>query len=109
MKPGLRIKLTEYLKEKCGRWIHGGDLERFAQSIGYEGETAKRRLREMTQCLHNSFDPNIQEKTEYGCILYRYGENQKFTSSPDCCDKYRLFKTHASNCINAKQLITVRV
>jgi hypothetical protein len=107
MKLPLRIKLSLHLKEKR-TWIHGGDLERFGQSEGYEGETVKRRLREMTERGHRAFDPNIEEMYKDGAILYRYNPatSEKTASTKvidyqvgkDCCYSFKAFGTHISEC-----------
>ncbi len=68
--------LTARLAESPGRWFHGAILEKIGQSYGYEGETAKRKLREMTQAGHPKYDPKIKETYEEGCILYQY-KNRK--------------------------------
>lgn len=64
--------LTLRLQEKAGHWVHGAVLEKIAQSYGYEGETAKRKLREMTQPGHSKFNPLIKEMYVDGCILYQF-------------------------------------
>lgn len=69
---GLRQILTDYLKSKSPQYVHGGDLESVAKNSGYEGETAKRRLREMTQLGHASYDPDIGQTLKEGCVMYRY-------------------------------------
>ncbi len=69
--------LTNHLKEKAGIWVHAGDLERVAQANGYEAETGKRRLREMTQFGHANYNHHIQkQKDEKGRVWYGYYDEQ---------------------------------
>lgn len=73
-KPSLPVLLLDRLKEKRGQFQHGGELEQFARMNGYEGETAKRRLREMTQPNHRNYCSSIEQRLEKGCVMYRYAE-----------------------------------
>lgn len=81
-KPSLVMVLTDYLKEKRGRLIHGGDLERVGQANFYEAETAKRRLREMTNAKHRNYNPMIEKQKPKGCVAYRYRIEDEQTYTP---------------------------
>lgn len=62
--------LTNYLEGRPNKWIHGGRLEKVSQSWGFEAETGKRRLREMTQKGHERYDRRIKESYVKGQVLY---------------------------------------
>lgn len=47
-KKPLKKELEIYLR-RAGRWMHGEYITKFSQSLGYEGETGRRRLRELVQ------------------------------------------------------------
>lgn len=74
MKQSLVALLLSHLMEQRGKYVHGGSLEQFARMNGYEGETAKRRLREMTQPNHRNYCSSVEQRLEKGCIMYRYAE-----------------------------------
>ncbi len=40
--------LENYLRRER-KWIHGERITKFGQSLGYEGETARRRVRELME------------------------------------------------------------
>ncbi len=46
-KPGLKVLLSLYLKEKYPNWINGGDLEIFSTTQGYKASNGSRRCREL--------------------------------------------------------------
>lgn len=48
-KSSLVERLVAYLKHNPDTWFPKGQLARLAESAGYLGETAGRRLREMTE------------------------------------------------------------
>ncbi|HEY9828931.1 MAG TPA: hypothetical protein V6D26_00020 [Stenomitos sp.] len=76
MKKAKRLSLAQileaHLKERPNRWLHGGDIEKLAQSWGYEAETGKRRMRELTQKNHPDYNPRIRDSYKKGSILYAY-------------------------------------
>lgn len=45
MKPTLSERLLRWLRRNP-QWIHGEELTKLGQGVGYEGETVRRRLRE---------------------------------------------------------------
>lgn len=47
-KQSLVERIRLFLKEK-GTWIHGEEITKYGQSLGYEGETARRRLRDLLE------------------------------------------------------------
>ena len=64
--------LTNFLRENEGSFIKASRLERLSQQYGYLAETGRRRLRELTQPKHRSFNPHIEKKEFDGVIYYRY-------------------------------------
>lgn len=48
----LRTLLYEYLVKRRGRWVNGGELEKYAELFFYKGSTGARRLRELN---HDGF------------------------------------------------------
>ena len=43
----LKSELYLFLKSRAGQYVNGGELERFAESLGFKGSNASRRLREL--------------------------------------------------------------
>lgn len=76
-KQPLHLILTTYLKERPRKKIHGGQMERVSQSWGYEAETGKRRLREVTNPLHDNYNPHVWKDYEDGCVIYWYENRRK--------------------------------
>lgn len=71
-KPSLVYILTQHLKEKRGILVHGGELERVGQANKHEGETAKRRMREMTDPKDRRYNPMIEKQIIKRCVAYRW-------------------------------------
>lgn len=42
----LKKDILVWLRKQEG-WVHGENITRYGQSLGYEGETARRRLRDL--------------------------------------------------------------
>lgn len=77
MKQSLKKNLYLYLKTRPD-WINGGELERYAESLGFKGSNASRRLRELV-------GPKIERKEMsvnggVKSVWYRYvqGEYELF-------------------------------
>jgi len=43
------IKSIESYMRMHRRWLHGEEITKYAQSLGYEGETGRRRLRNLVE------------------------------------------------------------
>lgn len=68
-KTSLKKEILNLLKTESG-WVHKGQLETFAKSLGYLGDNAGRRARELAAA-------GVIEKHEYGGIVqYRYKHPQ---------------------------------
>lgn len=44
-KPGLKVRLVLFAKEKYPTWINGGEFEIFATTLGYKASNGSRRCR----------------------------------------------------------------
>lgn len=71
-KQSLREILILHLKGKSGQIVHGGQMERVSQSYGYEAETGKRILRDLTNYLSPNFNAHIKKDYQEGCVVYWY-------------------------------------
>lgn len=49
MKPSLKNRIEKYFLTHPDEWIHGEDITRKAQDAGCEGETGRRRLRDLLE------------------------------------------------------------
>lgn len=77
-KPSLVYILVEYLKEKRGEQVHGGELESVSRANFHKGETAGVRLREMTRENCRQFNPMIEKiKLKDGCVAYRWRQERE--------------------------------
>ena len=65
-KPGLKVLLSLYLKEKYPNWINGGELESFSTTQGHKASTGSRRCRELAD--EGTFERRINGKS----VEYRY-------------------------------------
>lgn len=64
--------LLDYLMDHAGEVQHGAHMGKVGQSYGYEAETAKRRLREITNPKHKNFNARVWKDYEDGCVVYWY-------------------------------------
>jgi hypothetical protein len=69
-KPGLKVLLTLYLKEKYPVWINGGELEQFAITQLYKASNGSRRCREPAD--EGTFERRMNDKS----VEYRYKEKE---------------------------------
>lgn len=68
MKLPLHQILVGYLKEH--KKVHSGQMEKVAQSWGYKGETGSRRMREVRQIEHHSYNPHVKAIYVNDCVVY---------------------------------------
>lgn len=47
-KTSLKKQIEDYMRRER-KWIHGEMITKYSQSLGYEGETGRRRLRDLVQ------------------------------------------------------------
>lgn len=70
---GLRLKLINFLRNNADKgWISGLFLEELSDRWGYKPSNGARRLREMTQPEHRSFNQWVDKDTINGTIHYRW-------------------------------------
>ena|ERR1044071_4444294 len=69
-KPGLKVLLSLYLKEKYPSFINGGALEQFAITQGYKASNGSRRCRELAD--EATFERRMNGKS----VEYRYRERE---------------------------------
>lgn len=68
----LKEEILNFLKSK-GYWVHGGDIENLAFSLGFMASNAGRRCRELFK------SGLIMKEIRNGSVWYRYkGEESKF-------------------------------
>lgn len=48
-QPSLKNRIYNYLKRQYPVYIHGESITKLAQQAGYEGETGRRRLRDLLE------------------------------------------------------------
>jgi hypothetical protein len=65
-KPGLKVLLSLYLKEKYPNWINGGELEMFAVTQSYKASNGSRRCRELAD------EGTLERRINGKSVEYRY-------------------------------------
>ena len=71
-KERIRAILKNYLRNNADMWVSSIELEKISINNGYKAETGGRRLREMTQPEHKSFDKEIYHKIVKGIVYYKF-------------------------------------
>jgi len=69
-KPGLKVLLSLYLKEKYPNWINGGELEQFAITQSHKGSNGSRRCRELAD------EGTLERRLNGKSVEYRYKEKE---------------------------------
>lgn len=107
MKIPLHKQITYHLIKHSNTWVHGAEVEKFGQSVGYEAYTTRRRAQELTQPGHRNHDPKIYKKQEKGCVMYMYSETfpmvvgtiYRATATTNyCCYSSYKFNFHDKQC-----------
>lgn len=67
---GLKKSIKHYVVNQA-RWVNGGELERFAEELGYKASNASRRARELAE------DGIFERKIEKRTVWYRVKQKQE--------------------------------
>lgn len=93
-------------------FLTNGELWQICYKEGAKPDQATRRLREILQPTHSSYDPHIYAKRENGIIRgygwkeAEWGTGQK--QGKDWCDKCGFFLNHSPNCqLKVQEKITL--
>ena len=65
-KPGLKVRLAQFAKEKYPNWINGGDFEVFAMTQGKKASNGSRRCRELAD------EGTLERRINGKSVEYRY-------------------------------------
>ena len=65
-KPGLKVRLAQFAKEKYPNWINGGEYEMFAITLGFKASNGSRRCRELAD------EGTLERRINGKSVEYRY-------------------------------------
>ena len=75
-KPALKVRLTQFAKEKYPNWINGNEFEVFALTLGKKGSNGARRCRELAD------EGTLERRINGKSVEYRYLQKEVQKQNP---------------------------